>query len=84
MGGGGQELQEEVAKAGWRWWQKAREEVVLPGEEVPSARAVSICATTSKLFRAINLRQLRSPRYCWVAIAGWRGALRDFRLFRNL
>ena len=38
-----------------------------PGEEVPSARAVSICATTSKLFRAINLRQLRSPR----AIAGW-------------
>ena len=49
--------------------QKAGEDVRLKGRRSPRQDAVSICATCtlSKLFRAINLRQLRSPR----AIAGW-------------
>ena len=47
--------------------QKAGEEGRPQGRRSPRQDAVSICATLSKLFRAINLRQLRSPR----AIAGW-------------
>ena len=73
-GGGGLKTGRRRAGMAGGGGQKAGEEGRPQGRRSPRQDAVSICATLSKLFRAINPRQLRSPR---GAIAGWRGALRD-------
>ena len=72
-GGGGLKTGRRRAEMAGGGGQKAAEDVRIKGRRSPRQDAVSICATLSKLFRAINLKQLRSPR----AIAGWRGALRE-------